>query len=266
MSRFEGLSLPPVRSLRMFLAASCTTLATVAFAACGGSVQSSDAPDGGATSGTSGSTSGGKSGGTSGSTSGGTSGTTTGAGGDMLEPRCPSSAPPDGSTCSSGVGVTCEYGGLGVARACSTVAVCGGDARWSTRAPDLACKGVQAQNEPTCPSSYAALGLGEACPADVQDSCAYPEGQCKCTPCSVPDAGPMGSGKRWSCARWPEPQGCPTPRPRIGSTCAVEGQDCNYVNFCQAVFLGLPEVKCVGGVWQAQEEFPPPCAFPQCSE
>jgi hypothetical protein len=263
MSRYEAFSPAPLRPLRIFLAASCATLATVAFAACGGSVQSSDALDGGRTSGM---TSGSTSGGTSGSTSGSSSGTTTSGGGDMLEPRCPSRAPSDGASCSSGFGVTCEYGGLGVDRECSTVAVCGGDAKWSTRTPDLACKGVQAQNEPACPSSYAELGAGEACPADVHDSCAYPEGQCECTPCSVPDAGPMGSGKRWSCARWPEPQSCPTPRPRIGSTCAVEGQDCNYVNFCEAVFLGLPEVKCVGGVWQAQEQFPPPCAFPRCSQ
>lgn len=248
-------------------------LATVAFAACGGTVQSSGVGDGGAqnnnvvnggSSGSSGTTG---SSGSSGSTgSSGSSGTTSG-GGDTLSPRCPPTAPPDGSSCSSGAGVTCEYGGKGAFLECSTVAVCGADATWSTTTPDPSCKGVQSENEPACPSSYAALGAGAACPANVQDSCAYPEGLCNCATCSSPDGGLMGNpGKGWSCARWPSPQGCPTPRPRIGSACAVEGQDCNYVNYCSAVYLGLPDAKCVDGVWQPQQHPPPPCVFPQCSQ
>ena len=261
MSRHQGFSSTSVSS-RLGLAGSCALLALVAVAACGGTVQSTDARDGG---GTSGGTSGATSGGTSGATSGGgTSGTTTSGGSDTLSARCPASAPPDGSACSSGAGVTCEYGGQGPFLACATVARCGADAKWSTRIPDATCKGVQSANESACPSSYAALGAGDACPASLQGSCAFPEGVCECASCFSPDAGAMGPTKAWSCARWPEPQGCPTPRPRAGSACAVEGQDCNYVNFCAAVSLGLPHVKCESGVWQEQEDPPPPCAFPQC--
>ncbi len=242
-------------SSRLGLAASCALLATFAFAACGGTVRSDPAGDGGAQN--DGVVNGG-------GTSGGTTGSMTTGGGTTLGPGCPASAPPDGSSCSSGAGVTCEYGGQGPDLACSTVARCGADAKWSTRTADASCRDVQSANESACPSSFAALGLGDACPAGLAGSCAYPEGVCECVSCSSPDAGAMGPSKAWSCARWPEPQGCPTPRPRAGSVCTVEGQDCNYENFCVAVSLGLPHLKCESGAWQTQQDGPPPCPFPEC--
>jgi hypothetical protein len=42
-------------------------------------------------------------------------------------------------------------------------------------------------------------------------------------------------------------QGCPDPRPRIGSACTTSGLDCDY-----GACTGGVNVECVSGAWQQQ--------------
>ena len=232
--------------------------------ACGGSTTSTgSAGDGGAQNGAS--SGGNGSGNGNGDGNGSSGGSLNGVDG-TLSPKCPPTAPADGTPCGNDSSIACEYGGQGVSLACSTIAVCSTEGAWSTRTPDQGCNGVQATNAPTCPASYASLAAGDACPTNLQSACAYPEGLCECASCASPDAGANGPIKAWSCARWPAPEGCPTPRPRAGSACATEGQSCNYTNYCSAVSLGLPDLVCKDGQWHEGQSFPPPCAFPQCGQ
>jgi hypothetical protein len=234
-------------------------LASVGSAACGGSVQSTDAQTDGGKNGTTGN---GTNGGSTGGSGGGTGVSDSADGGTALAASCPPSAPADLASCGGQVGLACEYGGTGNYLRCSTIAECRADGVWHVTLPQPSCKGIQADNEAACPSSFGALSAGIACPAGLQGSCAYPEGVCECATCSSPD----GTGKGWSCARWLEPQGCPSPRPHIGSACSTDGQECDYANVCSAVSLELPDIKCVGGVWQPQVIPTPPCAFPSCGQ
>jgi hypothetical protein len=237
-----------------------TASAGLAFGACGGSVTgvngSSDGSSG--SSGSSGSQqNGGSDSGTNTNTSGGSSG---GSSGGTLAAACPSAAPAQGSSCTPS-GLSCEYGGEGPYLECATLAKCGTDGTWAVDAPDPSCKGLQSENDPACPASYTALATGSACPAaDV--SCVYPEGLCGCAGCFSQDAG--GQVKAWACVAFPTPTACPTPRPRIGSSCSVEGQECEYATVCTPLGTGLPNVKCVSGLWQSAQIIEPPCAFPQC--
>ena len=211
------------------------------FAACGGSVNSVDQGNGAG--------------------DGGARGDAASNGnGDVRSDACPASVPLPGSPCAS-AGLTCEYGGEGPYLACSTIATCRADKSWISNGGGAECTALQSENDPACPSSYEALEPGAACPA-IHGACVYPEGRCACASCFSPDAG--GSAKGWSCVRWPSPTGCPTPRPRIGSSCAVDGQECGYATFCSAVGSGLPDLTCSNGLWQELLRPAPPCALPMC--
>jgi hypothetical protein len=89
-----------------------------------------------------------------------------------------------------------------------------------------------------CPASYAAVPQGMTCSPDGLD-CAYPEGQCNCG-----NPGPVvGPNPVWTCAQ--PAQGCPNPRPRIGSACSQPGLSCDY-----GACSGGVEVQCKDGSWQ----------------
>jgi hypothetical protein len=239
----QSLPSASVARLSFVFACSLAASAVMAVVACGGTVQSSD-PNG---------------------TSGGTQKNGTGEGtGTVISQVCPSNAPVTGTPCFGAV--ACEYGGEGAFLECTTLSVCGADG-WQTSPPDAKCHGVTTKNEAACPSSYAGLAAGAACPATLQGGCVYPEGLCECTPCGPPDGGPTTGKPAWSCAQWPNnPPSCPTPRPRAGSSCTMEGQQCDYENACSAVSLGLPNLVCTGGVWARQRPELPPCRFPLCAQ
>lgn len=249
----KSLRRDPARSLPLRRTMSARTLrllsfvapsvfaAGVAFTACGGSTDSSNQAGSGADS--------------------GSRTEQQGNDGGVLAAQCPASPPQTGAACSP-AGATCEYGGEGNLLSCSTLFTCGEAGQWLSNARGAECNGTQAGNAPACPSSFGALASGEACPGDLHGTCVYPEGACQCASCFAPDAG--GAGRLWSCVPWPAPEGCPTPRPRAGSACSSEGQECGYASVCSSVNLGLPDLRCVGGVWQSQEVLQPPCAFPSC--
>lgn len=223
--------------------------AVTAVGACGGSVSSIDGK------------------GSSSGTSGGSGSGTSGGDSALISMICPTSVPATGGDClgATSAGKSCEYGGEGDFLSCTTIAVCGKDHKWTVTAPDATCSGSTSKNEAACPSSYAALAAGAACPATLKGSCVYPEGVCECAHCMAPDSG--GTGSAWSCAAWPTTApGCPSPRPRAGTVCTTNGQECNYERLCGAVSLGLPDLKCVSGFWEEQDTPPPPCPFPQCSK
>jgi hypothetical protein len=92
----------------------------------------------------------------------------------------------------------------------------------------------------TCPATYADVAQGQACLPQGLD-CAYPQGQCNCA-FTVPVS---NSGPVWQCST--PAQGCPDPRPRIGSSCTQPGLDCDY-----GACTGGINLECVDGTWQQQ--------------
>ena len=114
-----------------------------------------------------------------------------------------------------------------------------------------ACTPKPGPNSASCPATYASVPLGASCAATGL-SCTYGQGLCSC---QEPLGGPIqidsGTGPHgyWGCV--PE-QGCPFPRPRLGSACASVGLYCTYeaCSYAQT---------CQGGVWQGQSEA---CAVP----
>ena len=150
-------------------------------------------------------------------------------------------APATGSSCSD-EDVQCEYGNAWWSVSCDTVTQCQGGL-WTTFQPSFdPCSAMPGPNEPSCPTDYAAVPQGSACSTNGL-SCVYPLGECQC---QVPLEGPVeidGGTGYWGCV--PE-QGCPFPRPRLGSPChgntMCTYETCSYAQTCQ------------DGVWQAQQE------------
>lgn len=168
-----------------------------------------------------------------GSTAGGDGGT----GGDGAA-GCPASAPPDGTSCGA-AGLECEYAGS--AQFCSRIASCNGGV-FSHK------DGVCGTSGATCPQTKAQVQLGQACTQAV--TCDYVDGRCGC---AFPP-GPVqidGGGLRWVCST--APSGCPSERPLLGTSCATDGQVCDY-GACSLGGNGDPygtplARKCSGGVW-----------------
>lgn len=218
-------------------------LACVSVAACGGSEIGVAESDGGVAA----------DGGSGGGGDGGGGGGGGGPGGS-----CPAALPAARTACTT-PGLACEYGGEGDHLLCSVVVNCGQDHTWYSSASGAPCVGSQAENPSACPSSFTALGRGAACPTDLDARCVYPEGTCACQTCSGGDG---GLTRAWACETWPDPAGCPEPRPRIGSPCTNEGQECSYGSIC-GVVSGVPLLDCRDGVWK-RAAIAADCALPKC--
>jgi hypothetical protein len=95
-----------------------------------------------------------------------------------------------------------------------------------------------------CPSGFSDVPQGMTC-VQTGLGCAYPEGQCDCSNTGV--AG-VSVNATWQCF---EPQGCPEPRPFLGTPCTHDGLACDYGG-CSG---GMNET-CKGGYWQPT---PTPC-------
>jgi hypothetical protein len=183
------------------------------------------------------------------STLGSTDGGDAGNGGDdggssPLGPECPAATPASGTSCTGST--ACEYGSDPDLR-CDTVATC--TAGHFVLSQPTSSSSCATTNPSTCPASYAALtqGAGSTCsPSGI--TCEYPEARCSCeTHCGMigfeGDGGPVS---RWCCPDAPPGAGCPSPRPRLGSSCtAASDTVCDY-GFCS----GNVALQCVGGVWQ----------------
>jgi hypothetical protein len=172
---------------------------------------------------------------------------------------CPATAPSAGSACTvpwdtvdgGPALLDCEYGGdpnLG----CNVVMQCTSmDARWVAVDRSLlssaptACPSVEAAGSALCPPGIATLlsGMGPDCSVQGFANCSYPEGRCQCR-------SNMGTST-WTCENSPA-DGCPRPRPRLGSSCSDTdaGQlQCDY-GYCFPPSTYGASQACFEGHWE----------------
>jgi hypothetical protein len=150
---------------------------------------------------------------------------------DVPTGTCPQDAPTSGASCAN-VGLTCEYGTSWYVHDCTAIYVCGDAGTWT--GGQLPCL----PNNGNCPSDPDAA---PSCNPDV-GPCDYGDRHCECaTQCGGPCC---GSGAKWECYA-PAQNGCPFPRPDLGTTCANEGQNCQYGSCCTGSML-----VCSGGLWR----------------
>ena len=168
---------------------------------------------------------------------------------DAGSPYCPSSAPSSGSSC-NGEGLYCEYGS-DPSLSCNTVARCMGG-HWNVQGPYGQCP--TPANPSACPATFASVPVGEHCGDLVGTTCSYPQGFCGC---SVGSGGPYpedaSAVATWICDA--PAQGCPMPRPKLGTACAQENLECDYSP------CSLPSgasIICQQGAWQ---DLPYGCAL-----
>lgn len=168
-----------------------------------------------------------------------------GGGGDdggAWSPVCPAAVPAVGTACSPEA-LVCEYG-TSMYTACNTIRGCvqrvwqvavypGGTCPWGP-------------NPRACAGSFGDVPRGALCgPQGIE--CDYPQGACRCEigrfgpPPPQDGGGPLPT---WHCDD-PTP-GCPSIRPRVGSTCS--GGTPNM--FCMYRECSFGE-ECTDGYWQA---------------
>jgi hypothetical protein len=170
-------------------------------------------------------------------------------------PQCPAAVPTAGDPCQPIL--ECEYG-ADSHHVCTTVATCASTGStnfiWFISPPAAGC----GTNAASCPASFTALAAGSPCPG-VSSFCEYPEGLCRCVPCSDE----AGLSTMWGCGTWaPGGTGCPSERPLSGDACDVPNQECSYDGYC-GVEIG-PNMVCQDGYWQATG-LAGSCIIPQCS-
>jgi hypothetical protein len=157
--------------------------------------------------------------------------------GGSWSPICPELAPASGTKCApEAVGQYCEYGSAWWSSACNTVMYC--DTQGGTWGPfnpvSTGCLPEPGPNCSTCPTNPS--GLAGPC-ADEGLTCYYGEGS-NCT-CRVV---PGQQHATWGC--FPT-AGCPSTRPRIGSSCnSPPPSDCPYSCY-EGVSCATP-----GPTWQ----------------
>jgi len=155
---------------------------------------------------------------------------------DASVASCPATAPADSSKCSS-EGTECEY--AGPAAYCGDVLTCmNGAFMDSTSSCSLPVA--------PCPSTSAGVQIGQACTTKIV--CDYPDARCGCVAPSGP-AQVDGGGMTWSCTT--AQAGCPAQHPALGTTCASEGQLCDYgaCVFGDNPYSSAIAEKCAGGIW-----------------
>jgi hypothetical protein len=156
---------------------------------------------------------------------------------------CPATAPAAGASCVDET-LECEYGGAWWSVSCDVVMQCEGGEWQSARPSYEPCSSEPGPNPTSCPATSSSVPQGSVCPAS-DTSCYYPDAFCQCI---VPLGGPAeidGGTAYWSCLPG---DGCPYPRPPLGSACsASSSNDCTY----EQCSYGQ---SCVGGAWQASEE------------
>ncbi len=176
--------------------------------------------------------------------------------GSVSPSGCPESMPAAGTSCDK-PGATCEYGGQGPLLLCSTLAQCqtqgGGAGSWTVTPADAKCIATPTQNPSSCPKAFGDVPTGAKCPAGNAlgtASCVYPEGMCGCESCYEPSDGSLGNqSQEWKCDPYPMPgDGCPSPRPEIGSACPKEGQSCFYGGGCGTP-IPFSAIACQSGAW-----------------
>jgi hypothetical protein len=158
---------------------------------------------------------------------------------------CPSAPPANGASCSM-AGERCTYGDDPRAQ-CRDGFLCEGGA-WMETPPATGGACVAASQ---CPGEEPAP-KATCTDAQMGEACAFGDGaQCVCASCPPfgPACMPMNP-PGWFCRPGPMDPKCPTTIPNAGTSCAVEGQSCNYPGGCGV------EASCKGGAWIWQ---PDPC-------
>ncbi len=155
-------------------------------------------------------------------------------------PVCPPTVPSLGVSCAQ-EGLQCEYGGPQYHVSCDDVVVCQ-NGSWTTMTFFMPCI-PDGPNPSACPADYNSVPQGATCDATGTE-CLYPQGMCAC---QIPLGGPIpsdGGTGYWGCV--PE-QGCPMPRPRLGTVCTPNSQTCTY----EPCAFGE---SCQNGIWQGALE------------
>lgn len=149
---------------------------------------------------------------------------------------CPATLPDEAAACEV-PGLVCEYGD-GPIVACRERAVCT-EQGFTLLLPNCLDEHVDPEG---CPA--AAPAVGDPCEVDVDPSlCEYPPAFCGCSNCGF--GGPCGGPGEWACAAPAE--GCPSVAPRLGFSCASEGQSCQYGScVLGGVYAGRT---CLSGNW-----------------
>jgi len=181
--------------------------------------------------------------------------------GGPSNPDCPASAPAQGSACNKD-GLSCEYGN-DFNPLCNTIVVCSG-AKWAspvyyggTRDCPSGPLPTSKPNPADCAATRGGVPVGTACSS--MSTCAYDGSTCFCGafcpsyPVGMPmcnaDAGVTmnccdKSKITWHC--FDGPNYCAMPRPRIGSPCTMQGQECAAG---PPVECGQTVIECDKGVW-----------------
>lgn len=158
-----------------------------------------------------------------------------------LSSACPTALPATGTACTH-ENVQCEYGSAWWSVSCDSVVQCQSGV-WTPFEPSYEpCSPEPGPNPASCPSNYAAVPQGECTMRGL--TCVYPQGECAC---QVLLGGPVeidGGTADWECVPG---QGCPFPRPPLGSSCNGEGIDCTYEECSYGE-------TCTNGLWEALEE------------
>lgn len=149
---------------------------------------------------------------------------------------CPRERPLSGDPCTSNF-LTCEYGDDPNV-ACNAVFECTGGS-WRGSLPSGVTCPTPGSGDAACPAFD--LALDTTCD-HLGAMCAYGSGLCACS--AKPG---YGGALRWGCI--PLPAGCPSTRPRLGATCALEGRVCDYGECYSRIGYVGPQVKCQDGAW-----------------
>ena len=155
---------------------------------------------------------------------------------------CPASPPTSGASCGSD-GLECEYGS-DARLACNVLATCQAGSWQISQGAD--CFESQ-PGENGCPLDRSSIQPGTAC--STQTTCDYDGGVCACGFSGHPPT------EEWVCDGPPD-QGCPYPRPKLGTPCNSVAQIiCNYGS-CSA--LGGSSQICQNGTWHFEDVPCPP--------
>jgi len=149
-----------------------------------------------------------------------------------VSPGCPTSPPTPGTACiETKGGPKCEYG-TNPDPNCNQMFVCTSNA-WVDQSSGTICP-----PQSDCPATYASVPANQDCSPN-QLSCAYPQGECICTT----EWGPVQkTTPAWDCI--PATQGCPSPRPDLGTSCSTPNMQCDY-----GACSGGIAVTCTDGAW-----------------
>jgi len=136
---------------------------------------------------------------------------------------CPSSQPLAGSACGT-ESIECEYGS-DPRWTCNIVTTCQNGAWSSSQAKDGTCPTTSSEG---CPASMNDIDVGSKC-SPLGLLCNYTSSTstsfCTCNQLGGPIF--VDGGANWSC-NVPSMTGCPAVRPRIGTSCAQAGMECDY--------------------------------------